>query len=97
MDGFHNLGRRPETGNHDGHFVFDARLNILSQPVIALMDYLVNCVRGNRQFGISRRELVQLGCNALEPLIQHRLGARVKRRKRANNPGLALRNNKLRS
>ncbi len=88
--------RRAQRGDEDRHLVLDAGGHVLLQPRVGDVHDLVD--RQRPDHGVRMRGAVggEVGLDLREPVVQHFGGARVERRERAHDAGLALRQHQLR-
>ena len=95
VDSIIEFHSRAERGDRDWHLPFGAGCDVSIKPVVRFMDNLVDRIR--RRWPIRVRPVMrrQLLSYLMEPFIHHGLRPRIKRRKRANNPRLALGNHQF--
>ena len=90
VHGINDVGRRTKARDNNRHPVPDTHFHIMLEPVIALMNDLINGKWGDGNAGILTLVRRQLLGYLRQPLIEHRFGTGVERRKSTNNPCLTL-------
>ena len=95
MDSFVYINSCAERCYDDGNFVLHAQFNILHQPVIGLVNDLVDSKRSCRFVWISLIIGVQFPGNTLQPLFQYFYRARVESWKRSDDTGFTLRDDQV--
>ncbi len=91
----HRPVRRAQARDHDRHAMLDAYLDVVHQPIVRRVDDLVDRVRRDRPIrmrGPMRRERV---LDPTQPARQLVRRSRVERGERADDAGLALRDDEL--
>ena len=95
MDCIIHLDARAERGDHHRNLVFHAHFDIVIEPVIGLVDDLVDRKRGRRAVRILRVIFGQFRRDPVQPFIQLGLGPGVQRREGSDHTGLALRDHQV--
>jgi len=86
----HFLGRRAQAGNDDRDLMLDAHFDVVRQAVVGLMHDLVDGNRADDRFGMFFLIGGEVGLDLREPGIEQGCRARIERRERADDTGLAL-------
>jgi hypothetical protein len=90
MRGLDNFQGRAQRGDDDGHLVLHADFHVLHQPVIGDVTDLVDGVGRDFLFRMPRRVFAEFVFDARQPLAEFFHRARIQRRKRTDDTGLAL-------
>jgi hypothetical protein len=88
---------RPQRRDYDRHPVFDANVEVVTEPIVRLVDDLVDRKGSGRSLGMFFVVRLQFGRDPLQPFAEDRRGPRIERRKRTDHPGLALGDDEVRS
>ncbi|CFN74999.1 Uncharacterised protein [Bordetella pertussis] len=95
MHAGNQVAGRAQAGDDVGHPVAGAHVQVVFEPVVRLVDDLVD--RVGRHDAVRMRAAVfgQAGLDFVEPVAQQRLGARIERGKRPHDAADALRDRQL--
>jgi hypothetical protein len=98
VDRIHHLfRRRAQRGNDDRDAVLDAHLDIMREAVVGLMHDLVDRDRPHLRIRIGSLVGGEIGLDVGQPRIEQFRRARIERRERADDAGLALRRDECRT
>ena len=93
--GLVNILARAERGDQHRHLPLLAQRHVLIEAVVGLVDDLVDRERRGGPIGVGAVVLGQFLGEAVEPFVELTDRARVERRKRADDPRLALGDDQL--
>ena len=96
IHGLENLLACAERGNHHRYLPFRAGLHIGIEAIVRPVNDLVHCIGRCRTVGVVPIMRGQLFGDLVEPLIDLTLRAGIERGKRADDPGLTLRDHEFR-
>ncbi len=88
---------RPQRRDCDWHLPFRACRNIGIKPVVRAVDDLIDSIGSRRLIRVGAIVRGQFFGDLMKPFVKLRLRARVERRKRSDDPGLALGNDQFRT
>ncbi len=92
-----DVAPRAQRGDHDRDLVLHAKLHVVLEPRVRLVHDLVHRVGSRRPVRMGLVPGVQLLRDALQPDFELIRRARIQGWKRADDPGLALRDHQLRT